>query len=118
MVSFIIKSVLSPANKIFRRNWKNYSKEALNIKLSETNWQIEHDDVQGYWNCFESKLVNITDELAPVELIPTKQNTRDIAITTSIKNKINRRDRLLKKTISNNTPEKKDLLKSLNKEIK
>ena len=118
MVSFIIKSVLSPANKIFRRNWKNYSKEALNIKLSETNWQIEHDDVQGYWNCFESKLVNITDELAPVELIPTKQNTRDIAITTSIKNKINRRDRLLKKTISNNTPEKKYLLKSLNKEIK
>ena len=118
MVSFTIKTEFEPPIKTYRRNWKNYNKEALNVKLSQTDWNIENEDVQGYWNCFESKLIQIIDELAPVQLIADKQNTRENNIPSNIKNKINRRDRLLKKTIPNNTQEKRDLLKSLNKEIK
>ena len=107
MVSFTINSELKNSIVAYRRNWQKYSKEALNAKLESQNWQILNDDVQGYWNCFESRLVQIVDELAPLELIAEKKNVRDITIPKTIKNKINRRDRLLKKTIANNTPEKK-----------
>ena len=34
-------------------------KELLNIKLSDEDWVIDIDDVQEYWNVFESKLIKI-----------------------------------------------------------
>ena len=36
-------------------------KELLNIKLSDEDWVIDIDDVQEYWNVFESKLIKIID---------------------------------------------------------
>ena len=71
-----------------------------------------NDDVQGFWNCYESILVEIIDELAPMELQKDKI-TKCVSIPAWIKNKINRRDRLLKKTVANNTPKKKDSPKYL-----
>ena len=53
-----------PATVTYRRNWLNYTKESLVIKLSNQNWKIVNDNVQGYWNSFVSKLVAIIDELA------------------------------------------------------
>ena len=73
MVSFTINSELKNPFIAYRRNWQKYSKEALNAKLESQNWQIFNDDVQGYWNCFESRLVRIVDELAPMELIAEKK---------------------------------------------
>ena len=73
LVSFTINSELKNTIVAYRRNWQKYSKEALNAKLESQNWQILNDDVQGYWNCFESRLVRIVDELAPLELIAEKK---------------------------------------------
>ena len=67
---------------------------------------IINDDVQGYWNCLESMIVETIDGLAPMEL-QKKKDTRSVVIPSTIKNKINRRDRLLKKTTANNTPERR-----------
>ena len=78
LVTFTINYHAEKPPNIYRRNWQKYTKEALNAKLVLQNWSIDNDDVQGYWNCFESRLVRIVDELAPVQLIPTKQNVRDI----------------------------------------
>ena len=118
MISFEIIHNQAPTINIYRRNWQNYTKESLQQKLLIQNWDIENEDVQGFWNSFESILVTVIDELAPVQCIPDKLNVREIKIPIPIKNKINRRDRLLKKTIANNTLEKRSLLKTLNKEIK
>ena len=76
LVSFTINSELQNPFISYRRNWQKYSKEALNAKLESQNWQILNDDVQGYWNCFESRLVQIVDELAPLELIAEKKHSR------------------------------------------
>ena len=97
--------------------WQKYSKPLLIEKLTSNNLNIDTDDVQTYWNCFESLLVDIVDQVAPLEKIGNNKPSHNF-IPANIKNKINKKDRLLKKTISNNTPEKRSLLKTLNKEIK
>ena len=79
----------------YRRNWKKYNKENLINVLSQVNWQIECDSVQSYWNSFESKLIEVVDILAPIEII--KANAKNNATPSAhIKNKINKRNRLLK----------------------
>ena len=40
-----------------RRDWRKYSKELLNAKLTSTDWNIGVDDVQQYWNIFENMLI-------------------------------------------------------------
>ena len=117
LITFEINSNTKIKPEIYKRNWLNYTKEKLCSKLNSIDWNIEYDDVQGYWNCFESKLVEAIDVIAPIELQKHRVE-RNHTIPSVIKNKINRRDRLLKKTIANNRPDRKDLLKSLNKEIK
>ena len=47
---------------IKRRDWRNYSKDILNAKLSSTDWNIDIDDVQNDWNAFENKLINIEQQ--------------------------------------------------------
>ena len=36
------------------RDWSKYSKDVLNEKLSNIDWNIEIDNVQEYWNVFEN----------------------------------------------------------------
>ena len=51
---------------IISRDWRSYSKDILNAKLSSTEWNIDIDDVQNYWNAFENRLINIVDEIVPL----------------------------------------------------
>ena len=108
----------SPEIDVFRRNWKNYTPIKLANLLHKTDWQINFDSVQAYWNAFESKLIEITDKIAPLEKVGTNKIFK-ITPPRHIKNKINRRNRLLKKIKSNPNPQStRQEIKDLNKEIK
>ena len=48
------------------RDWRKYSKDVLNEKLSNIDWNIKIDNVQEYWNVLENKLIKIIDELVPL----------------------------------------------------
>ena len=117
LITFAINSESKLNQEVFKRNWRNYSKHLLIEKLNSENLHIDTDDVQTYWNCFESILIDIVDQIAPLEKIGKIKPSNDFT-PANIKHKINKRNRLLKKTNSNSTPEKKSLLKTLNKEIK
>ena len=106
LITFNIHSKIKNITEIYKRNWQKYSAPILIEKLTSTNLKIDTDDVQTYWNCFESLLVDIVDQVAPLEKIGNNEPSKNF-IPAHIKNKINKRDRLLKKTIPNNTPEKK-----------
>ena len=119
-VAVIIELKLKQQNKkdFFRRNWSNYSQQKLTALLQITDWSINFDGVQAYWNNFESKLIEIVDLLAPLEPVKDIQNTKTHP-PTYIKTKINRRNRLLKNIKSNNNPNDTRLaIKTLNREIK
>ena len=100
-----------------RRSWVNYSSEALCHLIEQEDWTVEDDTVQGTWNMFENKLVNILDVL-----IPVKEFTNNTCITIKhnpmIKNKINIRKRLLKIYKTNKTVCIKEKIKILDKEIR
>ena len=71
--------------------------------LKLLNWNIKITNFQTNWNCFESNLVKIVDQVALPEKIgigqPPKTN-----ILASVKNKINKLNRLLKKKQSKMVP--------------
>jgi hypothetical protein len=52
----------------YRRTWKQYNKERLIHMLSDVDWNIEEDTVQGFWNTFENKLINIVDTIIPMKI--------------------------------------------------
>ena len=47
-------------------DWRRYSGGLLNTKLNEVDWDIDIDEVQEYWNVFESKLIKIVDAIVPL----------------------------------------------------
>ena len=60
----------------------------LNLKLNQVNWEIDIDDEQEFWNEFESKLINVVDDL-----IPLKEFALDVIVERQdkvVKNKINK----------------------------
>ena len=65
---------------MWKRDWRNYTKEALNEKLSEKNWDFTSDSVQSYGNKLENQLITIVDELVPLvqfcykKIIPKYKN--------------------------------------------
>jgi hypothetical protein len=76
-----------------RRNWKNYTKLNLQEALEEVDWNITDMSLQGFWNSFENKLINVIDTLAPMfEMKSSPMVTTDPAY---IKNKLNVRKKLL-----------------------
>ena len=88
----------------FKRNWKNYSKTNLCHLLSEMDWNLEGDQVQDYWNNFESKLVEVVDQIIPfTEYI--NNTTIKTKIPPSIKKMMNIRKRLLKKFKTTKLPD-------------
>ena len=104
IISFEIKSSTLSNNRIFKRNWINYSKELLISHLTNVDWQINFDSVQSYWNCFESKLVEIDDIVAPFEPERLYNSKNKLTPPPHIKNKINKRARLFKKMQDPPTP--------------
>jgi hypothetical protein len=67
----------------------------LNLKeaLEEVDWNITDASVQGFWNSFENKLINVIDTLAP--MFDKKSSTKVATVPAYIKNKLNVRKRLL-----------------------
>ena len=118
MIMFTINSKKSNDKVYFRRNWKFYTPNLLNIELAKINWQNDYDDVQSYWNHFESTLIEVVDHLVPMEKSTNK--LEKITPPRAIKSKINRRNNLIKKLKRNNlNPDNtRNELKSLNKDIK
>ena len=72
LITFEISSKFKRKPEIYKRKWINYTKDKLCSKIRNVDSNIEFDDVQGYWNCFESKVVETIDELAPMELQKNK----------------------------------------------
>ena len=117
LISFTTTIEKIPLTEIFKRNWKNYSKEALLTELSKQNWLIKKDSVQSFWNEFESKLVEIVDIIAPLQPLHQIEKNRSRP-PPHIKNKLNKRNRLLKKLKNDPSHETRSVIKQLNKEIK
>ena len=121
LINFTInsdKNALKPPDLI-KRNWKHYSKEKLVNALLNRDWNFEFDDVQSFWNTFESNLVEVVDDLCPLEKFVNKKQIK-LNSPKHIKKKLNRRNNLLKK-IKNNPHDSlgaRTELKTLNKEIK
>ena len=61
MVQFNLSNVkvTRPEERIWKRNWRKYSKEALQEELSKTDWNSEIKDSQNYYNVLENKLIKI-----------------------------------------------------------
>jgi hypothetical protein len=78
-----------------RRSWIKYSKEALCQRIQQEDWTIEDNTIQGTWNLFENKLVNILDNLIPVTKF-TNNSSKEKKFNPKIKNKQNKRKRLLR----------------------
>ena len=94
LVEFQVNAVIKMADPVKRRNWRGYSKETLINKLTGVDWKIEINDVQQYWNVFESKLIKIIDDIVP--LVDYVNDVIKEKTPKLIKNKINKRNRLLK----------------------
>ena len=95
IIIFSTLGTCSSPKPILKRDWKFYSKDSLIEKLNLVNWQIEADDVQSYWNIFETKLLKVVDELVPYKTFVNDQKTSDFK-PQFIKSILQKRKRLLK----------------------
>ena len=117
LIIFSLRSTKTSQKSFYKRNWKSYNRELPNKKLKDVRWEMNLDDVQSYWNTFESLLIEIVDHLVPFE--NTKDSNTSLKPPQAIRAKINRRNRLIKKLKCNhNNPQTRHDLKSLSKEIK
>jgi hypothetical protein len=79
---------------IYRRDWKQYSKDYLVTKLSTKDWKIMDDTVLRYWNSFENNLINAVHMIILVHNLMVGSHGRE-NLSHSIKSKLNLRKRLL-----------------------
>ena len=101
----------------YKRSWIKYKKEILIERLSLTNWDLTSDTVQDYWNQFETKILQIVDDIAPMTTF--KNNTYNKNATPDfIKKKTNLRKRLIKTNKYRKDPSIYQKIKDLNREIK
>ena len=105
LITFCALGTPTPPNIVMKRSWQFYTKEKLNERISQVNFDIMADSVQDIWNKFENVILPIIDELAPY--VPFIDNTtvNSIAPCKIVKRKINLRNKLLKKlkTLKTNT---------------
>ena len=78
-----------------KRDWRRYSAERLMGKLSLESWDADFMDVQPIWDYFESKLVKIVDDIAPLAQFKNNRIHKDNT-QMALRNKINIRKRLLR----------------------
>jgi hypothetical protein len=116
VVSSVIGSKGNLVN-ILRRDWRKYSPNLLCEMLRKEDWNIGVSDVQGYWNCFENKLINIVDQIVPLRTF-TNNHAKNSKCPSHIKKKLNKRKRLLQTQKNNPTSDRQQNIKILNKEIR
>ena len=117
LVLFSLSCEMPKIEHLIKRDWRNYTVEKLNSRLSTVIWENEIDQVQHYWNYIEREMVGIVDELAP--MVPFVNNSTCSSTTpVLIKNKLNIRKRLLRSIKGNPNEEKRLRIKHLNIEIR
>jgi hypothetical protein len=73
LISCEIVASKSPKKVIMKRDWRNYSKDKLIMKLKKLSTLPITDCVQETWNKFENLLINIVDDIVP--LVPFVDNS-------------------------------------------
>ena len=66
LIMFTVNGLKRKSGPVKMRDWRRYSKDLLNLELSKLDWNIGVDDVQQFWNIFESRLIRIVDSLVPL----------------------------------------------------
>ena len=66
LITFTYKGAPQPPIIIYKRNWQNYTPGKLIESLTKAIFEIEADGLQDIWNRFESLLMPIIDDLAPL----------------------------------------------------
>jgi hypothetical protein len=102
---------------LFKRSWCNYDKSLLCEKLRSVNWEMFSDSVQGVWNEFENKLINIVDEIVPIKEFENNLQLKS-QVPPQIKHIINKRKRLLHKLKVDKSRELKESIVVLDKKIR
>ena len=73
LISCEIVAFKSPKKVIMKRDWRNYSKDTLIMKLKILSTLPRTNCVQETWNKFENILINIIDDIVP--LVPFVDNS-------------------------------------------
>ena len=80
LITFTINSKNKTITDLYKRNFRNYLKEIFCNMLRMFNWSIETNNVQTFWNCSVSELVEVVDRIVPTEKIghnrPSKRHKR------------------------------------------
>ena len=105
-----------PNKIVYRRCWKKYNKESLLAILSTVDWSSTDDTVQGFWNSFENKLINVVDSIIP--MCHVNNNVNSERCPPRINNLLNVRKRLIKRLKNDKTADLRDRVRSIDKEIK
>ena len=101
---------------IIKRDWRQHTKEKLNLSFSRVDWSNNAQEVQDIWNDFECKLIDIVYSLVPLSY--SKGNFFIEKPPAIIKNKLNTRNRLIKNLKKRPSQELKKRISNLNCEIR
>ena len=119
LIRFEIKSRPDPPQTFLRRNWKNYSKDKLIQALAAVDFSVETDSVQASWNLFENSVIEIVDNLAPLELTEANSTSKVAKnVNLNVKRKLSLRKRLIKNLKTNPSNNLRDRINNLNYEIR
>ena len=75
----------------------HYNKDLLLHQLTQVDWSVKSDGVQGCWNEIENKLIKIVDNIAPHQEFKNNSCLKSKTTPHEIKYLINRRKNLLLK---------------------
>ena len=92
MIIFRINVNKPKIDVTYKRDWRHYSKDNLCNELCSIDWSTDIDDVQGFWNDFEFKLIYVIDKIVPITKF--ENNIAKVPVPKVIKNKLNIRNML------------------------
>jgi hypothetical protein len=118
MVYFDVFNGKTEIKSQIKRNWMHYTKESLLHSLSQEDWNLQSDNVQGCWNKMENKIIRIVDQLAPLQDFKNNSCTSSRIVPPSIKNLINQRKKLLARLRSNFDINIKEEIRNMDKVIR
>ena len=87
VLACLAKKVMMTPKKVWSRNWKLYSRDALLTCLAKQNWNIMCTDVEDFYDCVEQKIMVSFDEVAPMEEKTVRSNCGVSGVTSDLKRK-------------------------------